>query len=481
MQRKFAIRANLYRILVMSLAALGTGACFGSMYTQNNPGAGRIDGVAYSLPMREYYGVVRAELKACGAEARIEYSAELETLDLPDPNARFSVSYDDVAILDRHQVNLRMGFFENGALRTLNATAEDRTAEILGYALKTTVTIAALAAGIPPGVVAFTPPRIVTPPEACTEDAKKAVDAYEVILSEAKTILATINRGRMNLFMEKDPAAREQLVKEISAAEAIYGRTEAKRKLLLETQLQFIVRVQLEPGNIAFDQRHIPSQLIEKNDDKSRAGYYSLVASPEFKPALALWLKNPAAPAARPPGFGFAVHLGQKSCWGGEGVGWGKTTPANTCIASESTENALATPAEGFYVRQPATGVAVLWKDVVNTNSTTTRTLLKRERMLVPQAGSLVFLPLQTAIFDSDILSFELNSAGGLVKFEYSSASAAEEAAEFLSESAAAYAEYEQARREARRSANDERLDQLESDIDRVERLRSELRRAGVE
>jgi len=138
-------------ILSISLTAmLALGACSTSLESRRvsaNNFTGVGSGATYFLPQQALRIAVTYEVRSCTAgKADIRRSAVITAQNRPDDNARFAVSTS--ALASRFKTtSLTVGTYDDGTLQSLGATADDRSAEIIGGVVGTGASIARIAIG----------------------------------------------------------------------------------------------------------------------------------------------------------------------------------------------------------------------------------------------------------------------------------------------------------------------------------------------
>lgn len=112
-------------------------------------------GAPYSLPFTQYTITVTRRLTSCTSEqgvpeAEIAMSAEIARAEVPDPTRQYVI---DLTGLQgpMKKTNLVIEYHDNGALKSINAEAEDRSAQVLTSVTEVLGTVVKAAAGVAAG------------------------------------------------------------------------------------------------------------------------------------------------------------------------------------------------------------------------------------------------------------------------------------------------------------------------------------------
>lgn len=119
-------------------------------------------GLPYPLPFTQYKLQLTRQVIGCGPNIKLAASAKIEeTRNAPDPLHRYVIDPNSLASIVKTS-EIKAEYHPNGLVKSLNATAEDKTAEVIANVGSIGVKIASLAAGV--GAAGD------TLPEACSEE-----------------------------------------------------------------------------------------------------------------------------------------------------------------------------------------------------------------------------------------------------------------------------------------------------------------------
>lgn len=125
-------------------------------------------GIAYFLPFTQFDTKTTWTLAACDAQGipEIAVSFAATPVSAPDPDHLYTIDYSSLDAISKTS-SVKVDFHDSGAIKSINASAEDRTAEIAGKAISAVAKIAKFAApGAAPNAAKF----------QCTETAKKILE-----------------------------------------------------------------------------------------------------------------------------------------------------------------------------------------------------------------------------------------------------------------------------------------------------------------
>lgn len=227
---------------MVALLALSASACTTSLQVrQVDPGidATRV-GLPYSLPFTQYEIVVTREVIQCGTKLTAKVSAEITLADARrDPKMRFVIDPESLASpLKTSEVKLE--YDANGIATSLNATAEDHSAQVITNVVGSVAKIASIAA------VAGAPNVRV---EACTQTVRDALSAIATLrpwlkaatqIVEVRTeTLKTLQTKAAALGTNVDARTKRELGE---AYDALAGATEnlSEKSDALAKQLKFV-------------------------------------------------------------------------------------------------------------------------------------------------------------------------------------------------------------------------------------------------
>ncbi|BBK44427.1 hypothetical protein STVA_44470 [Allostella vacuolata] len=354
-------------------------------------------GVPYSLPYTSFDTVVTWRLVACSPAARIAADMDATVRILPDPAHRYVIDTNSLSSWFKTS-SLQIDRHENGMLKSVNADAQDQSAQVIGNLVKSAVGIATLAAGgAPVGTlaVAGVAARRTGDCQAAAAMAVEAADAAATALraatarvGEARERVAEINRQLAEMGPQPDAAALAKLRRALQQLDdRVTEQSAAEGRL----------SVALEPITARVHLRWPESGSRPAKDDILREKV-------PFPPGqLAKW-----------------VVLGDDA------------KAAETLNANAEVVLALgpiggpshAVP-EGD--RRPDPTLGIRFRDPVPSRLTATqqgRELASREAG-VHQFGTLFHLPLRNVLFQSNELAVEMDAAGILTMARYADKAAA--------------------------------------------------------
>ncbi|MEP2378887.1 hypothetical protein, partial [Parasphingorhabdus sp.] len=179
-------------------------------------------GDAYSLPVLQYEMTINRTLTQC------EQGAGANKTD----NVKFSVKVDaksnflqgETYRVDTRRLSaptkittLTLEHFENGNLKSINASAQDKTGEIVGNTVKIGLGLVALAAGVPPvSLIAAADPdgankKTEWKKMSCTTQAKAALATVATKTGILKRANAEIKKTNKEILLYTNQASKGQL------------------------------------------------------------------------------------------------------------------------------------------------------------------------------------------------------------------------------------------------------------------------------
>lgn len=202
-------------------------------------------GLPYPLYFTQYELVITRQVTGCGAELKSTVKAEIRsTSAAPDPRASYVLRSQDFASpMKISDVSLQYG--PGGAVTGLNATAEDRTGQVVGNVVGTAVKVVKIAAGAggAGGVEVCRPETL----KAVTQDLKPATEAVKAAtkLVESRTkALKAVQDKAAAMGGNVDDATRTALSAAYDALLAANEDLAAKQKVL-EAVLKVVTDVQV--------------------------------------------------------------------------------------------------------------------------------------------------------------------------------------------------------------------------------------------
>lgn len=187
-----------------SIAALTTG-CTNTLDVEPISAAGPRTGVGYVLPYTQYGMTLTWGLDSCPERGtaggpKIALKVEAVQGSADDGNLAFMVNPQDLQSLTAVTSFTAKWHDGSNMLSTINASAEDRSAAIVGSLVKTAVKLLPLVVGAPPlpaapGAEAPPPP----PPPDCTDAARTALKAAKTAKGALETRTEAVNAATAEL------------------------------------------------------------------------------------------------------------------------------------------------------------------------------------------------------------------------------------------------------------------------------------------
>ncbi len=142
-------------------------------------------GAPYPLMFSRYEVLITRQITECASKLKISTKADIKSVEgAPDPEQVFVIDPNSLASpLKTSEVNLE--YFPNGAVSTLNAVAEDRSAQIISNAVGSLAKVISIVA------MAGAAPNVTAPP-ACSPavlTALKFAKSQTPIVKAAKTVV----------------------------------------------------------------------------------------------------------------------------------------------------------------------------------------------------------------------------------------------------------------------------------------------------
>jgi hypothetical protein len=146
-----------YSVIVMALALAGCGTVQTTRLGHRYEPDTAITGVSYALPMLQYRIAITHTLSSCGTPGDIRTGKEATSLSFDTkvvpvasyvPGERFNVDYRKLSGLFRTSA-FSIEYYPNGTIKSLGASADDKTAEAVASAAKLAGGVIALTSGLP--------------------------------------------------------------------------------------------------------------------------------------------------------------------------------------------------------------------------------------------------------------------------------------------------------------------------------------------
>lgn len=170
---------------VIVLALLLGGGCTTQLKVR--PIDGKVEttrvGAPYSVPFTQYTIEVTREVVGCGNNLKVKTGAEIKSAELRrDPKLRFALDTDSLASSFKTS-DVKLDYDSNGVVTALNATAEDRTAQVIGNIVSSVAKIASIAAASGAGGARA---------EACSPETLAALADVQMLRPGVKTATAAV-------------------------------------------------------------------------------------------------------------------------------------------------------------------------------------------------------------------------------------------------------------------------------------------------
>lgn len=407
-------------------AALAVGGCT-SLSTSSDVSTASLDeavlGVPYSLPMLQYELKLTRTLVSCTngttKEKLLKFSVAAEAAAHHVPGETYVIDYRKLAGPTKISGVTVLHHEGTKLLKSINATAQDRSAEIIGNVAKSAVGIAALANGIP--LPSGARPIGTLPPAAtgeliCNASAEKLIAALEAATAKAKLSSEALKKAtagvdelanRVSALSDADRATlTKRVTAQQAAARALAGAQgeldEAKQAVTLTTTLRW-------PRDIAMTGKTL---RVHATDLGRLVQLVDLVASSGTRNTK----ENPcdlALTAAECLGRKLKVHAKLDRLE--------PEAPAAQKDKGPQRQSVSVDGAKGVFVRPPVLGRLLVCaaNEAEECDENGPRVLVRSDDVAIPQLGTLRFLPFENQAFQDNSLVLEVDKSGNIAKFEY--------------------------------------------------------------
>ena len=400
--------------------------------------ANAVKGVPYALPQLQYDVKITRTLSQCeepvlpaaapaAANAKksrkkpaaappvdaLKFTLKAEATSAFVAGERYMLDYEKLAGFTKIS-SITLDYYENGSLKSINASAEDRSAAIIGDLGKAAFSIARIAMGIPGGSAA--PAEATQEPILVCSAAAKAVIAdvkkATVLLKDAKTELESRTDRVTNLTDQLklgtlNSAGKGKLQKAIDAqteqAVLVTDRQGALDKLTAKLSVTTTERISFATDQLSgflplrTDGLDKLLPLVDRKMAPKDSGDPNVCNLGDAKACLlrvlqAEWAVQPLAPS--------------------------RGTPLED---SNPLTVKTADAQKGIFVRQPEAARLLVCRTgkapVCSTRSD--ELLFTSSDAMAPQLGQLRLLPFRNEMFQNNSLVLSLRENGGIEKFEY--------------------------------------------------------------
>lgn len=396
----------------------------------------------------------------------MELRTRVEPLFLPDMNHVYTLDYAGTR-RSLKKTEYEVETYENGTLKSINATLEDKTADVIRASLSGVLSIAAAATGVPlpignlPTPLSGTVPRLMTY-ERFAEELERQLTP----LCNETTARLLNERKILERALGETPAEIRRLTGEVESAQKEVAQAE---KALADAKAAGKTGDDLKPLEAAVAQKkavHTAAQAALDAKKKQAAPFTSELAEVRraltaasrlhFRPDSAT-TQVPLGGQARAAGQWFDPDRLEVLCRSGR-LDCAGTIPRRllawtALYLAPGRQPATAPEAtHGVVYRQPARGVLLTCSrepclDGCGQIQATSEDLVSIGPVDVPQLGVLARLPLQNKAFQNNSLEASFASSGTLTRVKYSSNARAVAQAETFSESADSLLKFFEARR----------------------------------
>lgn len=185
-----------------------------------------LEGPLYYLPQGHFDIVVKRKILACDVisvsdasgnpvsnlDFKFAISAEVTQKIIPDLSKPYLIKFQELNGFTK-KTTLKVNLFENGVLKSVNASVEDRTGSILANTTKGAVQIARMVMGLPSA------PSALATQQPCNEETRKAITHF-------KTIKGNVDKLEKEL-PKYNASERPQKEKELNDQKALLAKYDA--------------------------------------------------------------------------------------------------------------------------------------------------------------------------------------------------------------------------------------------------------------
>ncbi len=434
--------STTHYFLAAALTASFTAGCTTSIDVARLTPEVQPDGLVYYLPMARFDVEVTREIKGCfkGDEmlpdtfrSYVETEPSLITMDITATVKQRFVADAANPYLWRYPAldkktkitSTTVAMYDNGTLKSINASADDRTGEIAGNVVKGVATLVASASGLPlpPLLPKADDSKMLHGLEAATA-MKRDQRAIEMPPFCSPAVIAALNTK--NLMLDKIKNSNKSL-QGIRTGNQMPRECENQTELNKQACLQREITQKEEEIKIA--QASVAKQLtvLRKQTQYEEVPVFTTEAATVWRTRLSLspddrkaWFNlepnfNPRNQSLRPlfdKAYGSSDLEMQLQI-----VGTSKTDAGGKQSRSVS---------QGLAYRQPIDGILRI--ALLTPNDSSEQQTLVDTIVSVPQAGIESRLPLKNKPFDNNSLSVEFAPNGAVTAFSFNSKAGAETA-----------------------------------------------------
>ena len=358
-------------------------------------------GSNYYLPQQTIRIAITYELRSCTSKPDITKQAAISTVNGIDSNAYFHVPSEDLASRFK-TTSLTVATFDNGILRSLGATVDDRTSEIVGGIVGSAGSIARIASG-----AAFSDDKI-----KCSDAIKKTVKARDDLITKLRNAESFTGDGQRA------------------------GAIDALNRL--NTQLRFVRNIEYLPNpNETVDYLRVSKQFNESPSASNTLNSWLSGSEGNVGEMVAKLIATTVC--IRPSGVDNAVIVNSY-----HGCGQNSLLNQNSTIVPRvpevpATDTTQAIPAQPATLKPPLTGLIYRQPkpvQVVVCNAVCDEPVIATQTVELAQFGPWRSIELTSKAFQDKNVMASWTSAGRLTSLTVGSASSLEALANTLNSSA---------------------------------------------
>jgi hypothetical protein len=502
-------------------AALAVGACETSLVSPSYDGAAELDnragkrGWTYYLPTRTFRITLGVTLVSCGvaeddtATFGYEATAAVEDVMMADHGAAFIIDSEDLASGSK-VTTATLALYPNGTLKSINAAAEDRTAQIAGNIVRTGLVLASAASGVPLPTGTYNLYEADDEKDLCHPEVTKALAEIASLKARlAQSRAADDSAGRKTLLTQLDREKTVLQALETQLAKALEAGDDAAVKAAHDTRESQKTVVAGLAAQTKSDTPGLTAKLAKERAKLTRTIQFDWVPSTASEQTEKACVRNSVAHCLKPSFVrAFSGRVVRE---------WltvdGAQTLATQCLSNPTPEcRALVdadvdNPRDVWDVFRPvALDIRLYapdWSPLVEnsdadlSSNTEGGVVYRQPRMAklevckrgcgadlgdaplvsklysMPQFGRVGRLDLENGVFGDDTLAATFGADGTLLTATYTSAAEFEAASKLLLDTATGAAGLVDARREKRDGALAREVDQIKLQTQRYQELKN--------
>ena len=465
-------------------------------YSDRKPNsmAKALPGVRYSLPMRQWEVVISATLAQCQEPVldpqgkptnkfsdKVKIVFQKPVVKARDiPGESYFLNYTALGGWTK-TTSISIQTFDTGTLKSIDATADDKTAEIVASTVKTGLGIAALAAGVPPGFTMAIDNKGIqqTGQMVCTSSGKQ-------LMSDLASL-----KGKADNTTKALGDVTDKIV-ELAKRQPVYGLTvKEKDRLsrLLDQQSDLASTLSALQDKITKQQEKLGITKTHywpkkpEHVNAPAAFIFDDASLKKFDEFLAVQLVTvPVEEDAKCGSLGVLACLKQKLNATGqverlvdEPDDIADVEPGDRKADDElpsSIDTRAAAGNKGIYIRPPAPGQLFICRGLTLPCDTDTKSqIYSSDAEMIPQLGYLQFLPFENKAFQNNVIALSLRQDGSVEKLEYKTLKSAGQvasamASDVVGQWTAFVAARDKAKDDAAAAGKQAELDDLQHQVD---------------